>query len=97
MPGANNDLNILDCSPFFRDLTAGRTPAVSFTINNKENNLGYYLVDGIYPDWHIFVKTIPEPQGEKRAHFSMVQDKENVMTSRTTFMTAQAPDSQICL
>jgi len=70
MPGANNDLNILDRSPFFRDLTAGRTPAVNFTINNKEHNLGYYLVDGIYPDWHIFVKTISEPQGAKRAHFS---------------------------
>ena len=72
MPGANNDLNIFDRSPFFRDLTAGRTPAVNFTINNKEHNLGYYLVDGIYPDWHIFVKTISEPQGGKRAHFSMV-------------------------
>ena len=91
MPGANNDLNILDCSPFFRDLTAGRTPAVSFTINNKEHNLAYYLVDGIYPDWHIFVKTIPEPQGEKRAHFSMVQDAQRKDVERAFCPVTQLP------
>jgi hypothetical protein len=77
MPADNNNLNILDCSPFFRDLTAGRRiPAINFIINNKEHNPGYYLVDGIYPDWHIFVKTILEPRGAKRAHFSMVQEAQ---------------------
>ena len=62
---------------FFRDLTAGRRiPAINFIINNKEHNPGYYLVDGIYPDWHIFVKTILEPRGAKCAHFSMVQEAQ---------------------
>ena len=32
MPGANNDLNILDCLPIFHDLSAGRTPKVHFAI-----------------------------------------------------------------
>jgi hypothetical protein len=73
MPGAINDLNILDLSPFFWYLTAGRTPAINFIINNKEHNLGYYLVDGIYPDCHIFLKTISEPQGARHAYFLMVQ------------------------
>jgi hypothetical protein len=35
------------------------------------------LVDGIYPDWHNFVKTISEPpQGAKRAHISMLQEAQ---------------------
>ena len=76
MPGANNDLNILDRSPFFHDLSAGRTPKVQFAINNQQHNLGYYLVDGIYPNWHIFVKTISEPQGPKRSYFSMRQEAQ---------------------
>ena len=74
MPGANNDFNILDRSPFFHDLSAGRTPKVQFAINNQQHNLGYYLVDGIYPNWHIFVNTISEtPQGPKQSYFSMCQ------------------------
>ena len=49
MHGAtNNDLNILDRSPFFHDLSAGRTPKVHFAFNSQQQNLGYYLVDGIY-------------------------------------------------
>ena len=79
MPGAKSNLNILDRSPFFQDLTFGRrTPAVNFTINNKEHNLlGHFSVDGIiYPDWHIFVKTISEPQGAKCVQFSMVQEAQ---------------------
>jgi hypothetical protein len=35
-----------------------------------------YLIDFIYSDWHIFVKTISEPQGAKRTHFSMVQEAQ---------------------
>jgi hypothetical protein len=35
MPGANNNLNILDCSPFFHDLSAGRTPKVSFACHQQ--------------------------------------------------------------
>ena len=76
MPGANNDLNILDRSPFFHDLSAGRTPKVQFAINNQQHNLGYYLVDGIYPNCHIFVETISEPQGPKRHYFSMRQEAQ---------------------
>jgi len=78
MPGANNDLNFLDSYPFLQDVTAGLTTAVNFTINNKEHNLlGHFSVDGIiYPDWHIFVKTISEPQGAKCVQFSMVQEAQ---------------------
>lgn len=33
----------------------------------------YYLVDGIYPPWAIFVKTVHRPKGDKISHFAMCQ------------------------
>ena len=32
MPGSNNNLNILDCSPFFQDLLNGRSPMMTFIV-----------------------------------------------------------------
>lgn len=31
---------------------------VNFTVNRHGYNQGYYLVNGIYPQWLVFVKTI---------------------------------------
>jgi hypothetical protein len=36
--------------------------------------MGYYLAGGIYPSWATFVKTIPEPQGNKRKYFAKTQE-----------------------
>jgi len=61
VPGSNNDLNILYRSPLFKNLLNGSAPEVTFTVNGTVYTMGYYLVDGIYPEWKIFVKTISEP------------------------------------
>jgi len=66
MPGSHNDINILDRSHPFADLSNGRAPAVKFTINGQEYHMGYYLADGIYPPWSTLVQTISHPQDEKR-------------------------------
>ncbi|KAG5532069.1 hypothetical protein RHGRI_026622 [Rhododendron griersonianum] len=65
LPGSHNDLNVLDRSSLFDEISLGRAPPVNYTINGNEYNMGYYLVDGIYPQWASFVKTIPSSQGKK--------------------------------
>ncbi|XP_074351967.1 uncharacterized protein LOC141691122 [Apium graveolens] len=60
--GSNNDINVLDRSPIFDDVLQGRAPEVNYTINGNNYNVGYYLPDGIYPEWTIFIKKIPHPQ-----------------------------------
>jgi hypothetical protein len=77
MPGANNDLNILDCSPLFKQhlLVEGTVPKVTFTVANSNYDMAYYLTDGIYPDWALFMKTISEPISSiKQQHFSEQQE-----------------------
>jgi hypothetical protein len=36
--------------------------------------MGYYLADVIYPSWATFVKTIPEPRGNKKKYFAKAQE-----------------------
>jgi hypothetical protein len=76
VPGSCNDINILDRSPLLNDLMYGKAPEIEFVVNNNIHDMGYYLTDGIYPDWKIFVKAIPLPQGFKRQHFTKMQEAE---------------------
>jgi hypothetical protein len=64
---------MLNQSPSFVDVIRGRTPEVSFTVNGHEHHMGYYLTDGIYPSWSVFVKGVHIPQQEKHRFFSMKQ------------------------
>jgi hypothetical protein len=73
LPGSHNDINVLKMSFIFSDLAEGRTPPVNYTINGHNYNMGYYLADGIYPQWATFVKTISSPQGNKRKNFATAQ------------------------
>ncbi|XP_050875365.1 uncharacterized protein LOC127078990 [Lathyrus oleraceus] len=73
-PGSNNDINVLNQSNVFNDILEGRTPNVQYTINGTPYNMGYYLADGIYPEWATFVKTISMPQGEKKKLFAQHQE-----------------------
>nr|GFD01310.1 hypothetical protein [Tanacetum cinerariifolium] len=55
--GTNNDINVLDNSPLFDDLLDDLAPVVSYVVSGVEYRNGYYLVDGIYPEWASFVKS----------------------------------------
>ena len=58
----------------FDDVLQGRAPPIQFTINGTSYNMGYYLANGIYPDWPTFVKTISMPQGPRRKLFAKCQE-----------------------
>ncbi|XP_033129448.1 putative nuclease HARBI1 [Brassica rapa] len=74
LPGTLNDLNVLDRSPVFDNLLEGRAPRVRYMVNNHMYKLAYYLTDGIYPKWSIFIQTITLPQSPKQQLFAQVQE-----------------------
>ncbi|CAK8532768.1 unnamed protein product [Lathyrus sativus] len=74
--GSNNDINMLNQSNIFNDVLQGRAPKVHYTIHHTEYNNGYYLSDGIYPEWATFVKRIPMPQEDKKKLFAQHQEGE---------------------
>lgn len=74
LPGSHNDINVLERSPLFAELAQGRAPPVNYNINGNDYTMGYYLTDGIYPQWATFVKTIPEPREIKKKHFARCQE-----------------------
>jgi hypothetical protein len=74
MSGSLNNINVLDQTLIFAALVKGRTTPVNYIINGHEYTMGYYLADEIYPNWSIFVKTIPRSLGAKRKYFASKQE-----------------------
>jgi hypothetical protein len=58
----------------FAKLAEGKAPEVNYSVNGHQYTMGYYLADGIYPEWATFVKTIPKPQGKKKKYFAKRQE-----------------------
>ncbi|CAM8934195.1 unnamed protein product [Rhodiola kirilowii] len=74
IPGSCNDLNVLHRSPVFQDILEGRAPPVNFTVNGHRYNKGYYLTDGIYPKWAMFIQSVTCPQTRKDKLFAQYQE-----------------------
>ncbi|XP_023737120.2 uncharacterized protein LOC111885061 [Lactuca sativa] len=73
-PGSNNDGNVLDQSPIFDDLLSGKALDAPFTVNGNEYKFGYYLTDGIYPQYSTFVKAFRHPIDPKDKYFKRRQE-----------------------
>ncbi|XP_047949283.1 uncharacterized protein LOC125195131 [Salvia hispanica] len=71
---SNNDINVLNSSNLFADQCRGRGPAIEFTANGRQYRMGYYLADGIYPRWPVFLKSISCPMGDRRVLFAAKQE-----------------------
>ncbi|XP_071741023.1 uncharacterized protein [Rutidosis leptorrhynchoides] len=63
----------------FPDLLDSRAPEVRYTVNRNEFTKGYYLVDGIYPEWATLVnsfKCLIEPKNLKFKRFQEAARKD---------------------
>nr|XP_051210917.1 uncharacterized protein LOC127328352 [Lolium perenne] len=74
LPGTLNDINVLQRSPLFAKLANGEAPTCNYKVMNNEYTMGYYLADGIYPDWATFVKSVKDPQDRIEAEFAKAQE-----------------------
>ncbi|XP_023749420.1 uncharacterized protein LOC111897704 [Lactuca sativa] len=74
MTGSNNDLNVLGASSIVNDMLQGKAPNMSFVVNEHQYNYGYYLGDGIYPEYAMFVKSYSFTADEKRKLFKLAQE-----------------------
>ncbi|XP_038688859.1 putative nuclease HARBI1 [Tripterygium wilfordii] len=83
LPGSHNNINVLERSHVFSELTQGRAPIVNYSINGHNYTMGYYLADGIYPSWATFLKSIPLPQTMKTKHFARCQEGVRKDVERT--------------
>ena len=73
-PGGNNDINVLDNSPFLLNMLRGASHDISFEVNRHVYPRYYLLTDGIYPAWACFVQPIHEHVGEMKEHFAKCQE-----------------------
>ncbi|GKB30538.1 ALP1-like protein isoform X1 [Tanacetum coccineum] len=74
MAGANNNINVLDNSPLFDDLLDDLAPVVPYVVNGVQYRNGYYLADGIYPEWASFVKSFTVATDPKHTYFKQRQE-----------------------
>ncbi|GJV22425.1 ALP1-like protein [Tanacetum coccineum] len=51
-------MNVLRQSLIFNDLKSGKATEVPFVANEVTYKRGYYLSDGIYEEWSVFIKSI---------------------------------------
>lgn len=76
LPRALNDLNILAVSQHFNRVLSGEFPSThpTYVVAGQSFNCSYYLADGIYLGWKIFIKTFTEPTTDKERQFSKLQE-----------------------
>ena len=77
-PGSLNDINVLNISTLIHKLThtinESESESIPYTISDEEFTRVFYLLDGIYPSWSRFVKTIGFPVNQKQKSYSKWQE-----------------------
>jgi hypothetical protein len=69
---------------------SGTNNDLNVSVNGTTYNFGYYLVDGIYPNWSMFKKAIHHPFEEKR--FTSPRCKRVVVRISREHLVFSSPD-----
>ncbi|KAJ9552260.1 hypothetical protein OSB04_016305 [Centaurea solstitialis] len=86
VPGATNDIVVVNQSPVFNDLFEGKAPDSSFNVNGTHYKHGYYLTDDIYP-WPTDPKRVEFTKRQESARkdieraFAVLQEKWHIITN----------------
>jgi hypothetical protein len=74
--GSLNDINILNKSTIVGSILNGTfdLKIQPYTINNTHRDWLYFLVDGIYPKYSIFINSFQHPHDEKEKYFAKCQE-----------------------
>ena len=59
---SNNNINVLEASHLFSNITDGTAPHANYVIYGENYNIGY----GIYPKWSTIFQIIDDPGGLKK-------------------------------
>jgi hypothetical protein len=73
MVGANNDINVINCSTMFVNLLSRALSQVDFQVNGYEYKIFYLLTNGICTNYTCSIKPIHHHQGHKRKWFAKMQ------------------------
>lgn len=75
LPGCRNDVNVLDPSNLFNKIRSGTYPPdIQYTIAGVKRDIPYWLLDGIYPKWPMFVQKFTKPVTRKEKLMSTAQE-----------------------
>ncbi|XP_012831512.1 PREDICTED: uncharacterized protein LOC105952496 [Erythranthe guttata] len=72
--GTHNDITVLDISPLFDNIVHGVDPLCKFKVDDNNYDMGYYLTDGIYPEYATLIQTISQPSSVKEKLFAKQQE-----------------------
>nr|GFA59251.1 protein ALP1-like [Tanacetum cinerariifolium] len=72
--GSNIDNNVLDNFSLFDDLLDDKAHVAPYVVSGVGFEKGYYLADGIYPQWATFVKSFTVANDAKHAYFKKRQE-----------------------
>jgi hypothetical protein len=67
LPGSLNDINVLNRSHLFSYGDGDDLLSANYVVNGNAYDTGYYLADGIYPDYSTLIKTVSKGSDRKNS------------------------------
>lgn len=73
MPGCLNDINVVEYSPLVTESASVQyTISYKYKINKVRRNKPFWFADQIYPNWPVFMQTMPNPVS-REIHFISIK------------------------